>query len=112
MLKDPVSSLAREICQNSIDAADGNKPVKVEFRLFQIARKKIPGINDLAKQIEECYKYEKNSPKDGPALKVLKDSINKSDITCLRISDFHTTGVKGAKTNQRGTPLTPLLKGR
>lgn len=36
--KDPVSSLAREICQNSIDAAFGEKPVRVEFSLFQVAR--------------------------------------------------------------------------
>lgn len=33
--KDPVSSLAREICQNSIDAAYGEKPVRVEFSLFR-----------------------------------------------------------------------------
>lgn len=32
--KDPVSSLAREICQNSIDAAVGDGPVKVEFCLI------------------------------------------------------------------------------
>lgn len=36
--KDPVSSLAREICQNSIDAAYGEKPVRVEFKLFTVAR--------------------------------------------------------------------------
>ena len=32
--KDPIASLAREICQNSIDASYGEKPVKVEFSLF------------------------------------------------------------------------------
>lgn len=40
--KDPVSSLAREICQNSIDAAFGEKPVRVEFSLFQVARGSFP----------------------------------------------------------------------
>ena len=109
--KDPVSSLAREICQNSIDAAYGDKPVKVEFSLFQISREDIPGIDQLAAQIDACYEYKKDSPKEGPALKELKKSINKGVITCLRISDFHTTGVEGAKTNQRGTPFYNLTKG-
>ena len=109
--KDPVSSLAREICQNSIDAAYGEKPVKVEFSLFRISRSAVPGINDLAKQIEICYDYKKDSPKEGPALKALKKSINSDNITCLRISDFHTTGVTGARQNQRETPFYNLTKG-
>ena len=109
--KDPVSSLAREICQNSIDAAYGDKPVRVEFSLFQIERSQIPDIDTLAAHIEACYEYKKDSPKEGPALKELKKSINKTNITCLRISDFHTTGVEGAKTNQRGTPFYNLTKG-
>ena len=109
--KDPVSSLAREICQNSIDAAYGEKPVRVEFSLFQIPRESIPGIDALTKQIEACYEYKKDSPKEGPALRELKKSINKEQITCLRVSDFHTTGVVGAKTNERGTPFYNLTKG-
>lgn len=109
--KDPVSSLAREICQNSIDAAYGEKPVRVEFSLFQLARDEVPGIDDLAAQIESCYEYKKESPKEGPALRELKRSISKTTITCLRVSDFHTTGVVGAKTNERGTPFYNLTKG-
>ena len=38
--KDPIASLAREICQNSIDASYGEKPVKVEFSLFPLIEKK------------------------------------------------------------------------
>lgn len=60
--KDPVSSLAREICQNSIDAAYGEKPVRVEFKLFTVAREDIPGIETLAAQIDACYEYKKDSP--------------------------------------------------
>lgn len=109
--KDPVSSLAREICQNSIDAAFGEKPVRVEFSLFQIPREEVPGIDELTAQIEACYEYKKDSPKEGPALKALKKSIGKATITCLRVSDFHTTGVVGAKTNERSTPFYNLTKG-
>ena len=61
--KDPVSSLAREICQNSIDAACGKKPVRVEFSLFNIDRSEVPGIDQLTEQIEACYEYKKASAK-------------------------------------------------
>jgi len=109
--KDPVSSLARETCQNSIDAAFGDKPVKVEFSLFQVPRKEVHGIDGLTEQINACYEYKKDSAKEGPALAELKRSIERPTITCLRVSDFHTTGVVGAKTNERGTPFYNLTKG-
>lgn len=70
--KDPIASLAREICQNSIDASYGEKPVKVEFSLFSIKREEIPGINELTEQINKCYEYKKDSPKEGAALTELK----------------------------------------
>ena len=109
--KDPVSSLAREICQNSIDASYGPKPVRVEFSLFQVARDEIPGIDDLAAQIDACYEYKKDSPKEGPALTELKKSISKETITCLRVSDFNTTGIFGVKVNKSGVPFYDLTKG-
>jgi len=109
--KDPVSSLAREICQNSIDAACGKKPVRVEFSLFNIDRSEVPGIDQLTEQIEACYEYKKASAKEGPALAALVKSVKSPTITCLRVSDFNTTGVVGAKTNERGTPFYNLTKG-
>lgn len=109
--KDPVSSLAREICQNSIDASFGEKPVRVEFSLFQVAREDVPGIDDLAAQIEACYEYKKDSPKEEPALRELKKSISSDTITCLRVSDFNTTGIFGVKVNKSGVPFYDLTKG-
>ena len=35
--KDPIGSLAREICQNSIDARLKGKKVKVHFKTFEIS---------------------------------------------------------------------------
>lgn len=109
--KDPVSSLAREICQNSIDATYGEKPVKVHFELFEVDRDKIPNIKELSEEIAACYDYKKDSPKEGKALKALKTSVEKNTIKCLRISDFNTRGVEGAESNQRGTPFYNLTKG-
>lgn len=109
--KDPLSSLAREICQNSIDASFGEKPVRVVFSLFEISREDIPGIGRLTSQINACYEYKQDSPKEGPTLKALKESIERSKIMCLRISDFNTSGAVGATTNERGTPFYNLTKG-
>ena len=109
--KDPIASLARVICQNSIDASYGEKPVKVEFSLFSIKREEIPGINELTEQINKCYEYKKDSPKEGAALTELKKSINSKTIKCLRISDFNTTGVIGANNYKSGKPFYSLTKG-
>lgn len=109
--KDPVASLAREICQNSLDATNGNYPVRVEFQLFSINRDQVPGINELTEQIKKCYEYKKDSPKEGKALAFLKESIEKPEITCLRISDFNTKGVEGASTKSKDTPFYKLTKG-
>lgn len=109
--KDPVSSLAREICQNSIDATFGEKPVRVEFSLFQLAREDVPGVDELEAQIEACYKYKKNSPKEEPSLRELLKSIKSNTITCLRVSDFNTTGIFGVNVNKSGVPFYDLTKG-
>ena len=57
--KDPMASLAREICQNSIDAKDtGKKTVRIEFKPFRINKNEIPGYDRLLKEIESCRNYQ------------------------------------------------------
>lgn len=109
--KDSDGGLAREICQNSIDANNGDSPTKVEFKLFQIERSKIPGIDELTKAIEDCYEYKKNDDKESRQLLNMKNTINSDIIKCLRISDFNTKGLQGVETNKRGTPFFNLTKG-
>lgn len=109
--RDPISSLAREICQNSIDAAAGAAPVIVEFKQFKIDRELVPGITELTEEISKCYQHKKSSQKEGKALEVLMRGIKQEQISCLRISDFNTTGVEGASSNARGTPFYNLTKG-
>ena len=44
----PLKSLAREICQNSLDAQkDFDKPVLVKFSSYKIKKTDIPGIKDI-----------------------------------------------------------------
>lgn len=49
----PIKSLAREICQNSIDAnLDNGLPIRIEFELFEIPVKDIPDFSRL----EDAFK--------------------------------------------------------
>ena len=53
--KDPIASLAREVCQNSIDAKESTKnKVIVEFKTFELNREEIPGYDRLKAEIENC----------------------------------------------------------
>ena len=98
--KDPIASLARETCQNSIDAKrNGEKKVRIEFNTFEIERNKIPGYDKLRGEIENCksYKEKQGNKKDYEQLSQMLKAISKDIISCLRISDYNTTGLVGDK---------------
>ena len=61
--KEPEASLARETAQNSIDANDGSPTTWVQYKMFEIDRAEIPGIDKLTELIEACYEYKKELPK-------------------------------------------------
>jgi hypothetical protein len=105
------AALAREICQNSIDAQCGELSTRVEFELFEINRDGILGISELSKEINKCYDFKKDSSKEAKSLKQMNKWINKEKIKCLRISDFNTTGLLGVGTNERGKPFYNLTRG-
>ena len=62
--KDPSAALARETSQNVIDAHCGDSPPRIEFKLFDLERNDIPGIDTLTSEIQKCYDYKKDSTKD------------------------------------------------
>ena len=104
--KDPMASLAREICQNSIDArANDNDKTKVVFKPFTINRKNIPDIENLQKEIESCLDYwkTKNSKTTIEQLEKMLAYIKKEEINCLRISDYNTTGLSGVYDTDNGS---------
>ena len=111
--KDPDGALAREICQNSIDAHDSStdKPSYVEFQTFEIESKNIPGYADLRKQLKACYDFKKDDEKEGEQLKKMWSTINQSKIKCLRISDYNTTGLNGVERDDTSSPFYKLTKG-
>ena len=97
---DPVKSLTREMCQNSIDVrVDTSEPVRMEFDLFEIDGSEMPGRDDLISIYEEAEEFAKTQKHFHKAEKYFKRTlpILKSDrIPVLRISDFNTRGLDGA----------------
>ena len=115
-MKDPVSSLTREICQNSIDARrDKNLPVRVEFKVFDLKVSDIPGYNDIRNQIKLAIdNWEEKTNKNLDMidrLKEMQDTMRGEYVKCLRISDFNTTGLLGVSTNEDSDPFYMLTKG-
>lgn len=107
-----ISSLTREICQNSLDAIkDKSKPVKIEFELDEVKSKLNPGYEELKDAIKRCLEFwtENYNEKTINFFKTALDSINNDFITILRISDYNTTGLTGSD-KEFNTPWQNLVK--
>lgn len=94
-------SLAREICQNSLDAKlDNDKPVIVEFHTFLLNQKNFLGYEDFLEIIDReilfAKKYYLNDKKPLSFYSEAKRLLEKDSMLCLRISDFNTTGLTGS----------------
>lgn len=108
----PIKSLAREICQNSIDANLKNgKPTRVEFSTFEIRPKDIPGFNGLKDAFTRSLDFwsRQKSTKAKKFFKVALEVAQKETILCLRISDFNTSGLTGS-TEEYNSPWCNLTK--
>lgn len=87
------SSLAREICQNSLDAAaDLSKPVIVNFTLKEIKPEQIPGYTEYKKVLRECRDFWAHN---STAKNFFDNAITKIETPCnvLIVSDENTTGL-------------------
>ncbi len=110
--KDAISSLAREVCQNSIDARrKGVKgPVRIEFKSFEINKNEIPGRDDLENQIQDCLDTWTTHKKINAQLTEMLSQIKRQNVCCLRISDFNTTGLVGVSGDEK-SPWRYLIHG-
>lgn len=90
-------SLARENCQNSLDAAidDDNPRVVVEFERYYVSEEQIPGINEYREVLASCKDFwnKSNSEKAKSFLNKATKTVNKEKGFVLRISDYNTTGL-------------------
>jgi hypothetical protein len=110
----PFESLAREICQNSLDAklSKSDKPVLVEFQSFDISSCDIPDLENLRQNLRSA---EKSKPvqKDKRAAEFYKQATKIADeMFCpmLRISDHNTKGLTGSKSKDDSLPWASLVK--
>ena len=112
----PLQALAREICQNSLDASDGSgQPVIVEFENTYMNIDDFPGMIGMRDIIASCAAFWKGKGDINTisflnrAQRCFKSVTSKFHV--LRISDYNTTGVKGAFSEEDITPWGSLVKG-
>lgn len=106
-----IDNLAREICQNSLDAFwDRNEPVKVVFELKRIEKNKYKAFTDYKKCLSGCRKLwgtdtdEKLNVFLDEAERVLAQDM----IPVLIASDKNTKGLKGSRTRNKKDPWEAL----
>lgn len=109
----PISSLVREICQNSLDAVkDKSKPVRVEFEFFEILADEFPDENNLMNTFEQCKSYSETYMNNKDTSRFFDNAIKtiQSDvIPIIRISDYNTIGLTGSDKIHEVNPWTSLI---
>jgi hypothetical protein len=106
----PIRYLAREVTQNSLDAADG-PTVRVKFKHMLIRPDEIPDLAELQKTIKQCKaQAAKEGPKARQFFEAAEKELARSRISILQISDSDTKGVRGPVEN--GTPYYALMKAK
>ena len=106
----PIKSLAREICQNSIDAVKNpDVPAEVDFHTFYLKPSEIPRFDQLQDALHSARQFWSENKKAKEFFKKAEEESKKDRIKCLRISDFNTTGLTGSG-REYGTAWTNLIK--
>ncbi len=96
----PLTSLAREVLQNSSDAAPAGsvKPVQVHFERLVIPPSEFPGYAEFKKTLGACGEFWKGSRSTERFIKNALAVLEQGELPILKISDFNTTGLTvGAK---------------
>lgn len=107
------NSLAREICQNSLDARlKDDEPVKVDFQKIYIDKNNLPGCSDFHDIWAKCLDFwsTRNNKKAVDFLKNGSKVLDEEKLCVLRISDFNTTGLTGSDKEYDITPWQNLVK--
>ncbi|RAZ69182.1 hypothetical protein [Planococcus maitriensis] len=107
---DPIDSLTREICQNSLDAVeDESKPVIVEFKKF--TSNVFPGKDELRNNFERAkMTWEGKNKKSTEFIESALNILSERNMQWLRISDFNTRGLEGARAGEIGSPWSALVR--
>ena len=97
--EDLINNLAREICQNSLDAHDEEikQPVKVTFELRDFQKNKYKVFTEYDNCIKGCRKYWENDMDARLArfLSCAESMLSQERIPVLVASDYNTNGLTG-----------------
>jgi len=110
-------SIVREAIQNSLDAVDNDsEPVHVSFTYFELDRLQHPNFFKLEEHISQSSSYYNGNP---DAARLFKDMLfylngdqegkKKLKVSCLRISDSNTKGMKYVK-DETDSPFYAFLR--
>ena len=98
---DLYNNLAREICQNSLDAkADDKEHVVVKFNLIAVPKKEYEALLEFDNIIKSCKDYwgvRSNDDKFASFVRDAENLLKNEYINFLVISDYNTRGLTGSK---------------
>ena len=101
---DLLKSLAKEICQNSLDAiAESKDKVLVEFELYELPFKNDERIIGLKEYFKLAKEYWQENEKTIRILEKAEKNFERDRIRILRISDYNTTGLIGSDKKKNST---------
>ena len=110
----PLSTLVREVCQNSKDAKNSS-PARVEFHMYSLDTSQIPDVRGLRTAIEYCAadarREFKNNMRTAETFESMLKVLSGPEVHMLRISDFNTTGLKGSDSESYTTPWNSFIFG-
>ncbi len=112
-----MDGLAREVCQNSLDARDKDlpydQPVKVKFELVNIEKKHFSLFDGYEHALGSSISYWKKSPLSTPKimefLQNVKKTLEDEQIPVLVMSDYNTIGLNGVNAGVNEKSFWDLL---
>ena len=112
-----MDGLAREVCQNSLDAKDRSLPpevpVKVKFELVEIEKKECSMFDGYQKALDSSIDYWSKSPLRTPKIMEflynVKKALTLEKIPVLIMSDYNTVGLNGVNAKQGEKSFWDLL---
>lgn len=112
----PISSLVREVIQNSLDAVyDKGKPVVVSFDYKLLSSEKCSTLLEIRNHIDECLKTYSDNENALEFFPPMLDYLNTVDrqgqISCLKVSDYNTTGMEYVE-NSTKSPFYAFVRSK
>lgn len=106
----PIQHLAREIVQNSLDAADGDL-VEVHFKNIQVKTSEIPDLENLRQNLLLCQAASIGESKRAQAFfEEATKLLSQEKVSVLQVSDHSTKGMGGPSEN--GKPFYAFMKAK